>query len=191
MPKNKLLLSDVFIGKLSIKDRNLLARKNIILGGVYIFFPILGVFIGTLIIGIKGIYAILFFSPLIMGGIWIVIYHFGLLYGIFLVSKEERVWVAKYKGEIVGSVSVRCKEKYSILQIIWVKPVFQRMGVGSALIHKLNQELIMPLYVQAAPGTKNFYRKLGFTKLSVKHRKILPRRFQYMLINMVLDIHKV
>ena len=115
---------------LSIKDRNLLARKNIILGGVYIFFPILGVFIGTLIIGIKGIYAILFFSPLIMGGIWIVIYHFGLLYGIFLVSKEERVWVAKYKGEIVGSVSVRCKEKYSILQIIWVKPVFQRMGVG-------------------------------------------------------------
>ncbi len=79
MPKNKLPLSDVFIGKLSIKDRNLLARKNIILGGVYIFFPILGVLIGTLIIGIKGIYAILFFSPLIMGGIWIVIYHFGLL----------------------------------------------------------------------------------------------------------------
>ncbi len=65
------------------------------------------------------------------------------------------------------------------------------MGVGSALIHKLTQELIIPLYVQAAPGSRKFYCKLGFTQLSVKHRKILPRRFQYMLINMVLDIHKV
>ena len=64
MPKNKLLLSDVFISKLSIEDKNLLARKNIILGCVYTFFPIIGVFIGALIVGIKGIYAICFFSPL-------------------------------------------------------------------------------------------------------------------------------
>ncbi|MEO1762268.1 MAG: hypothetical protein AAFR83_09910 [Cyanobacteria bacterium J06629_18] len=97
MPKKKLLLSNIFIGRLSIEDRNLLARKNIILGCVYIFVPILGVLIGTLITGIKGIYAILFFSPVILGGIWIVIYHFGLLHGIFLAHKEERMWIAKYK----------------------------------------------------------------------------------------------
>ena len=191
MPKNKLLLSDVFISKLSIEDKNLLARKNIILGCVYTFFPIIGVFIGALIVGIKGIYAICFFSPLIIGGIWMVIYHFGLLHGIFSVPKEKRVWVAKYKGEIVGSVNVHCKKQYSTLEIIWVKPIFQRMGVGSALIHKFTQELVMPLYVQAAPGTRNFYWNLGFTELSRKHRKKLPISFKYMLINMVLDIHKV
>ena len=190
MPKKKLLLSNVFIGRLSVEDRNLLARKNINLGCVCIFFPILGVLIGTLIAGIKGIYAILFFSPIVVGGIWIVIYHFGLLHGIFLAPKNQKMWVAKYKGEIIGSVDVRCKEQYSILEIIWVQPVFQRMGIGSALINEVIQELTTPLYVQAAPGTKNFYRNLGFTKLSRKHRQKLPIRFQYMLINMVLDIHK-
>lgn len=68
-------------------------------------------------------------------------------------------------GRVVGDNSIVC-----ILTDICVKPEFQRMGIGSMIVHKLKQLIengVKPgekMQVELTPtaGNEEFYKKAGF-----------------------------
>ena len=87
----------------------------------------------------------------------------GMIYRMFLDGNYP-MFVAEDDGKIVGVVSVRNRNRISLL---FVDAAYHKQGIGSALVERMNRYLKeekRELYVtvMAAPYAVDFYRTIGF-----------------------------
>jgi len=109
-------------------------------------------------------------------------------------KKSKYICVAKCKDKVVGFCLVSKKEKFNELDVLYVLPEYQRMGIGKKLLdraigwlgEKKEGKLKVALYNDNAVS---FYEKYGFVKTGVTSRtrllngKVIPEIQLILYIN--------
>lgn len=86
-----------------------------------------------------------------------------------IVGSAERThfYVAELDGEIVGSGAIGIDGEQAYISAVFINPFVQGKGIGTKIIHALEQDEICEtykkLYLTASLSAGKFYKKLGYT----------------------------
>ena len=78
------------------------------------------------------------------------------------LDTQRRYWIAVNSSHAIAYIRVTCRNTYSILNELYVHPVYRYQGVGSQCIQYISEVVTKPIYVLPGIGTLGFYAQLGF-----------------------------
>lgn len=86
---------------------------------------------------------------------------------IIKMASTKHLYVAKYKGKIVGSGAVSVDNGMAYISGVFVDPTIQGKGIGRKIVEVLENDEISKkykkIYLTAALSASKFYQKLGYT----------------------------
>jgi N-acetylglutamate synthase-like GNAT family acetyltransferase len=99
------------------------------------------------------------------------------------IDTNEKVFLAKRKSQIIGSVRLVNEKDYYVLRTLNVLPIFQRKGIGTRLVRSLLQYVpeITFLYCLPYPKVEGFYQQFGFHEIPYQElpEKLKQRYLEY------------
>jgi len=109
-------------------------------------------------------------------------------------GKNKYLCVAKYKNRVVGFCMVSKNKNLNELNVIYVLPKYQRIGLGKRLLDKaiswLGSKNISVMVASYNKNAINFYKKSGFVKTKITGKKKLPSGKVIPEIQLVLKVKK-
>ena len=98
-------------------------------------------------------------------------------YGGAAIESTDSVVLAKHETEIVGIGRLCQEEGFISLRGMQVSPEFQRQGLGSSILQRLENELgSNPCYCLPYEHLLKFYRQAGFEQVSTNLPQTLGQR---------------
>jgi N-acetylglutamate synthase-like GNAT family acetyltransferase len=94
------------------------------------------------------------------------------------IDTNEKVFLAKVKNQIIGSVRLVNEKDYYVLRTLNILPIFQRKGIGTRLVRSLLPYVKEKtrIYCLPYPNVKEFYQQFGFHQIS--HQE-LPEKLKH------------
>jgi ribosomal protein S18 acetylase RimI-like enzyme len=90
-----------------------------------------------------------------------------------LFARHEEVWVAEEDGRLLGFVAIRRSRRngWEVVEKIYVDPVAQNRGIGSALLDQakaLRPDGLVLWVFQENTGARRFYERHGFRVVTLR-----------------------
>ena len=128
---------------------------------------------GSLIFALYRILSLLLLTaiPIILIGLIVIFFQ------LYDYIQSDECLVIYHQNKMRAFVAASDYSNYSYIRYLIVSNVYRERGLGSYLIHNVNQNLNYPIYLMSFPQSYllDFYRNLGFVQI---HRNQLPRRIR-------------
>jgi ribosomal protein S18 acetylase RimI-like enzyme len=94
--------------------------------------------------------------------------------------RPDDTWIITLNGQEIGWVEFRQTGDETFLKQLYVAPAYQRRGVGSQVMRRLNEQgrtaKSMALFVQKNNPAFRFYKRHGFEVVRETHSTFVMRR---------------
>ncbi|MEA5551475.1 GNAT family N-acetyltransferase [Anabaena cylindrica UHCC 0172] len=130
--------------------------------GIFLIFSAICIIIGNCSISFQDFWITLVLIPLIVSGS-ILIISFLQIASIFNRQDSSIVLLIEHSNRLVAYAIQSNKGSYSLLNSLYVKPDYRRLGLGSCLVQNLARRGVRPIYVFPTPESFRFYIRHGFT----------------------------
>jgi GNAT superfamily N-acetyltransferase len=142
--------------------------------GIFLILSAICITIGNCSISLQDFWINLVLMPLIVSGS-ILISSFLQLASIFDRQDGSIVLLIEHNNRLVAYAIQANKGSYSLLNSLYVKPNYRRLGLGSCLMENLARRGVRPIYVFPTPESLRFYIRHGFTLVQEQN---LPRELR-------------
>ncbi|BAY13279.1 GNAT family N-acetyltransferase [Calothrix sp. NIES-2098] len=138
--------------------------------GIFLILSGICVVIGNCSISLKDFLISLAFMPLIVSGSILIISSLELLASMFFRQDGSILLLIEHNDRLVACAIHSHKGSYSLLNSLYVKPNYRRLGLGSFLVQNLASRVVKPIYVFPTPESFRFYLRNGFTLVKEQNR---------------------
>ncbi|MBX9254419.1 GNAT family N-acetyltransferase [Desmonostoc muscorum CCALA 125] len=142
--------------------------------GIFLILSAMCIAIGNCSISLQDFWIALVLMPLLVSGS-ILITYFLQIASIFHRQDSSIVLLIEHQNCLVAYAMQSKKGSYSLLNSLYVKPDYRRLGLGSCLVQNLARTGVRPIYVFPTPESLRFYIRHGFTLVQEQN---LPRQLR-------------